>query len=201
MAGVKEGWTMLDAGWWRTFLLPVILLSLVGSGGAVFSSEEEAVSAAAVEAAFKEAVRLWADERYEALWEQGLLRSRSLFPKEEFIFRMRDRALRPACCWRQVQEVTVHLRSSGDALIEAKMGFDSRTRGNSFDQTMTFYLRREEGVWRVALEDFLLKPDESLHRIFLDPRSRRKIIILEPKRRIIILQPEGEPLILRQPCE
>jgi len=183
---------------WRISLL-VVLLGLVGSGGPALSSEQE--SAAAVEAAFKGVVRLWADERFEALWEQGLLRSRYLFPKEEFIFKMRDRALRPACCWRQVQEVTVHLRSAGDALIEAKMGFDSRTRRNSFDQTLTFYLRWEEGEWRVALEDFLFKPDETLHRIFLDPRSKKKILILEPNGRIIILKPKGRPLPLRQPCE
>lgn len=175
----------------------------VGPGGAKAASSTEPLKADAfqVEGAFREAVRLWADERFEALWGQGLLQSRYLFPKEEFIFKMRDRALRPACCWRQVQEVTVHLRSAGDALIEAKMGFDSRTRRNSFDQTLTFYLRWEEGEWRVALEDFLFKPDETLHRIFLAPRSKRKIIILEPRGRIIILQPKRRSIILRQPCE
>lgn len=139
---------------------------------------------------------MWADERFEALWEQGLLRSRYLFPKEEFILKMRGRAVKPACCWRQVQEVTVHLRSSEEALVEAKMGFDSRTRGTSFDQTLTFYLRWEEGKWRVALEDFLFKPDETLHRIFLHPRSKKKVLILESGERIIILKPKGSPLPL-----
>jgi hypothetical protein len=91
--------------------------------------------------------------------------------------------------------VTVHLRSSEEALVEAKMGFDSRTRGTSFDQTLTFYLRWEEGRWRVALEDFLFKPDETLHRIFLPPRSRKKVLILEPEGRILILKP------IRRPCE
>jgi len=172
----------------------VVLLCLAGSNLRAFPSEQESLPAA-VEAAFKEAVRLWADERFEALWEQGLLRSRYLFPKEAFILRMRDRAVKPACCWRQVQEVTVHLRSSEEALVEAKMGFDSRTRGTSFDQTLTFYLRWEEGRWRVALEDFLFKPDETLHRIFLPPRSRKKVLILEPEGRILILKP------IRRPCE
>ncbi|MBI3989263.1 MAG: hypothetical protein HY347_06560 [candidate division NC10 bacterium] len=185
---------------WRVVPL-VVLLGLVGSGGVALSSEGKPISTAEVESAFKEAVRLWADERFETLWEQGLLRSRYLFPKEEFIFKMRNRALRPACCWRQVQEVTVHLRSAGDALIEAKMGFDSRSRGNSFDTTLTFYLRWEEGEWRAALEDFLFKPDETLHRIFLPPRSRRKLMILEPRGRSITLQPRRGAPLSHQPCE
>ncbi len=209
MAGVNEKGRRSGTGRWKLplrgrgrswWLSPlVVLLGLAGSSLPTLSSGQESLPAA-VEAAFKGAVRLWADERFEALWEQGLLRSRYLFPKEAFISKMRDRAVKPACCWRQVQEVTVHLPSSGEALVEAKMGFDSRTRGTSFDQTLTFYLRWEEGTWRVALEDFLFKPDETLHRIFLHPRSK-KGLILEPEERIIILKPKGPPLPLRQPWE
>jgi hypothetical protein len=62
--------------------------------------------------------------------------------------------------------LTVRVFSSQDASVATTMGFDSKTRGNSFDAVLTFYLRKEEGEWRVTLEEFLSKPDETLHRLF-----------------------------------
>ncbi|MFN3477567.1 MAG: hypothetical protein ACK4Z6_08490 [Candidatus Methylomirabilales bacterium] len=130
----------------------------------------QAAEAEAIEGAFREAVSLWASERFETLWERGDARTREMISKEEFVFRMRDRALRPACCFRQVQELTVKFQTPQDAFVEAKMGFDSRTRGTTLDTILTFYLRKEEGEWRVAVRDFLRLPDETLHRFFL-PRA------------------------------
>lgn len=129
----------------------------------------KAADAEAIARAFREAVSLWARERFEALWERGDTLTREMVSKEEFVFRMRDRALRPACCFRQVQELTVKFQTPQDAFVEAKMGFDSRTRGTTFDTILTFYLRKEEGEWRVAVRDFLRLPDETLHRFFLRP--------------------------------
>jgi hypothetical protein len=54
-----------------------------------------------VEASFRQAIQLWADERFESLWEDGQLASR-------------------------------------------------------------YRVRREEGVWRVALEDLMTKPEVGL---------------------------------------
>ena len=62
-----------------------------------------------------------------------------------------------------------------DAFVKAKMDFDSRTRGTTFDTTVTFPFRKEEGEWRVGARDFLHLPDETLHRLFLaPPRSGRR---------------------------
>ena len=119
--------------------------------------------------AFREAVSLWASERFETLWEQADAVTRQGVSKEQFIFKMRDRALRPACCFRQVQELTVTVQATESAFVKAKMGFDSRTRGTTFDTTLIFALRKEEGEWRVATRDFLRLPDETSHRFFLVP--------------------------------
>ena len=51
--------------------------------------------------------------------------------------------------------VQVHLQTTEEALVEAQVGVDVKTLGTTEGRSMTVYLRREEGVWRVALEDFL----------------------------------------------
>jgi hypothetical protein len=115
-----------------------------------------------VELAFREAVQLWADERFEALWERGLRASRYRVPREVFVRGMRHRVVTPTCCWGQLRDVRVHPRTEGEALVEAQVGVDVKTLGTTVMRSMIVYLRREEGVWRVALEDFLTKPEDGL---------------------------------------
>lgn len=115
-----------------------------------------------VEAAFREALQLWADERFEALWERGLLASRYRVSREVFARWMRHRVVKPACCWDQLRDVRVYFQGAKEAIIEAQVGVDVRTLGTTAVQSMLVYLRREEGDWRVALEDFMTKPEVGL---------------------------------------
>ncbi len=147
----------------------VTLLGLFACDLHAVHAQLQAEETAAIEGAFRGAVSLWAGERFEALWERGDAATRERISMEQFVFRMRDRALKPACCFRQVQELTVTFQTLEGASVRAKMGFDSRTRGTTFDTTLTFHLRKEEGEWRVAVGDFLHLPDETLHRLFLIP--------------------------------
>ena len=73
---------------------------------------------------------------------------------------MRHRVLKPTCCWGQLRTVQVHLETTEEALVEAQVGGDVKTLGTTEVRSITVYLRREEGVWRVALEDFLTSPGE-----------------------------------------
>jgi hypothetical protein len=57
--------------------------------------------------------------------------------------------------------VRVHLHATDEALVEAKVGIDVKTLGTTVVRSMLVYLRREEGVWRVTLEDFLTKPEDA----------------------------------------
>jgi hypothetical protein len=115
-----------------------------------------------VEAAFREAMQLWADERFEALWQRGLLASRHRVPPDVFARWMRHRVVKPTCCWGQFREVRVHFQGTTEAIIEAQVGVDVRTLGTTVVRSMLVYLRREEGDWRVALEDFMTKPEVGL---------------------------------------
>ncbi len=155
---------------YRVHVCLVIVLGVLAWGAQAVYAQAQAPETDVIESAFREAVSLWASERFETLWERADAATRKSIPKEQFVFKMRDRTLRPACCFRQVQELAVTFQTPEDALVKAKMGFDSRTRGTTFDTTLTFFLRKEEGEWRVAVSDFLRLPDESLHRLFLVPQ-------------------------------
>jgi hypothetical protein len=115
-----------------------------------------------VEAAFREAVQLWADEQFEILWERGLLASRYRVSREAFVRGMRHRVVKPTCCWGRLRSVQVHLQTPEEALVEAQIGVDVKTLGTTVVRSMLVYLRREEGVWRVTLEDFLTRPEDAL---------------------------------------
>jgi hypothetical protein len=114
-----------------------------------------------VEAAFREAVQLWANEQFEVLWEHGLRASRYRVSREVFVRGMRHRVLKPTCCWDQIHGVRVHLQATDGALVEAQIGVDVKTLGTTVRRSMIVYLRKEEGVWRVTLEDFLTKPEDA----------------------------------------
>ena len=78
--------------------------------------------------------------------------------KDAFSQWMRQRVVTPTCCWGQIRAATVHLVSPEEALVEATLGVDVKTLGTTVERTVLFYLRRKEGEWRVALQDFMLKP-------------------------------------------
>jgi hypothetical protein len=151
----------------QAVLVPAVLLvawPVLGLGDSRAASPAPFRSAEvwAVEAAFREALQLWADERFEALWERGLLASRYRVSREAFVRHMRHRVVKPTCCWGQLRTVQVHLQTAEEALVEAQLGVDVKTLGTTVMRRMLVYLRREEGVWRVALEDFLTKPEGGL---------------------------------------
>jgi hypothetical protein len=142
--------TVLPAAW-----------PIAGVGDSRAASPPPAQSAEiwAVEAAFREAFQLWADERFDAVWARGLLASRDRVSREAFVRGMRHRVIKPTCCWGQLRTVQVHLHTTEEALVEAQVGVDLKTLGTTVVRSLLVYLRREEGVWRVALEDFLTKPE------------------------------------------
>ena len=115
-----------------------------------------------VEASFRQAIQLWADERFESLWEDGQLASRYRVSREAFARWMRHRVVKPTCCWDQIRGVRVDLQAAEEALVEAQVGFDVKTLGTTVVRSLLVYLRREEGVWRVALEDLMTKPEVGL---------------------------------------
>jgi hypothetical protein len=148
------------------FVLPLwlVIWSALGAGATHAASPPSslAVEVWPVEAAFREAVQLWADEQFEALWERGLRASRYRVSREAFVRGMRHRVVKPTCCWDQIHAVRVHLHATDEGFVEAQVGVDVKTLGTTVIRSMIVYLRQEEGVWRVMLEDFLTKPEDAL---------------------------------------
>ena len=153
-------------------LLPWLALG-IGYARAAAPTPARPAEVGPVEAAFREAVKLWADEQFEALWERGLWASRYRIPREGFARAMRHRVVRPACCWGQLRAVRVHPQGAEEALVEAQMGVDLRTLATTVMRNVLFYLRREDGAWRVALEDFLTKPEVGLPWDLAEPSWQR----------------------------
>jgi hypothetical protein len=148
------------------FVLPVGLVVwwALGAGATHAASPPTSLPAEVwpVEVAFREAVQLWADEQFEALWEHGLRASRYRVSQETFVRAMRHRVVKPTCCWDQLRAVWVHLHAPDEAFVEAQVGIDVKTLGTTVVRRMLVSLRQEEGVWRVTLEDFLTKPEDAL---------------------------------------
>jgi hypothetical protein len=130
-------------------------------GHAASSSPSRATEVWPVETAFREAVQLWANEQFEALWEHGLRASRYRISREVFVRGMRHRVVKPTCCWDQIHAVRVDLQATDEAFVEAQVGIDVKTLGTTVRRSMIVYLRQEEGIWRVTLEDFLTKPEDA----------------------------------------
>jgi hypothetical protein len=91
-----------------------------------------------------------------------MLASRYRVSREAFVRGMRYRVVKPTCCWGQLRGVRVHLLATDEALVEAQVGVDVKTLGTTVVRSMLVSLRREEGVWRVTLEDFLTRPEDWL---------------------------------------
>jgi hypothetical protein len=79
-----------------------------------------------------------------------------------FVRGMRHRVIKPTCCWDRFHAVRVHPQATDEALVEAQVGVDVKTLGTTVVRSMIVSLRREEGVWRVTLEDFLTRPEDGL---------------------------------------
>jgi hypothetical protein len=150
---------------WPCLAVLSLLAWLVSGGGhsdAAAPRPAELTDVWPVEVAFREAIQLWADERFEALWARGLLASRYRVPREAFVYAMRHRIVTPTCCWGQLRDVRVHLQGAEEAIVDTQVGVDVKTLGTTVVRRMLVYLRHEEGDWRVALEDFLTKPEDGL---------------------------------------
>jgi hypothetical protein len=144
-------------------LILLTWLALGADDGLVASSPSRRADGVwSVEAAFREAVQLWVDERFEALWDRGLLASRYRVSREVFVRWMRHRVVKPTCCWGQLRDVRVHPQTADEAFVEAQLGVQVKTLGITVVRSFFVQLRREEGMWRVALEDFLTKPEVGL---------------------------------------
>jgi hypothetical protein len=121
--------------------LVVWLAARVGTTHAASPPASSSAEVWAAEMAFREAVQLWADERFEALWARGLWASRYRISREVFVGGMRHQMIKPTCCWGQVRAVRIHPQATDEALVEAQVGVEVKTLSTTVRRRMIVYLR------------------------------------------------------------
>jgi hypothetical protein len=109
-------------------------------------------SAAALEQSMSDTLDLWREGRYEQLFEN--LAHRGKTSKEQFVKKMRDTQIRPACCFQKLENFKVLNEKRTEAMVYAKIGLEG-TPNVSESCTREFKLTHEENVWKMQFADVL----------------------------------------------
>lgn len=156
-------------GGWRWALALLVLVALARGPGRALAAGPEACDpevAVSAEAALREALGLWKDARYEALYERGYLEQQVAIPLEVFTRLMRREDRVPQCCWLTLRHVsatcvgtTVYLRGTVGYEVAGYV-FDAARRAwahdtGARDVEEVWPLARQAGAWRVDLYQVL----------------------------------------------
>lgn len=109
-------------------------------------------SAAALEQSMSDTLDLWREGRYEQLFES--LAHRGKTSKEQFVNKMRDTQIRPACCFQKLGNFKVLNEKRTEATVYARIGLEG-TPNASESSTREFKLTHEENAWKMQLADVL----------------------------------------------
>jgi len=109
-------------------------------------------SPAILEQSMSDALDLWREGRYEQLFEQ--LAHRGKTSKEQFVKKMRDTSVRPACCFQKLENFKVLNEKRTEATVYARIGLEG-TPNVAESSTREFKLTHEENIWKMQLADVL----------------------------------------------
>lgn len=105
---------------------------------------------AALEQAMSDTLDLWREGRYEQLYDRLAHRGRT--SREQFVARMRDTSVRPACCFQKLENFKVLNEKRTEATVYARVGLEG-TPDAARSSTREFKLTHEEQVWKMQLAD------------------------------------------------
>jgi hypothetical protein len=105
-----------------------------------------------LEQSMSDTLDLWREGRYEQLYEH--LAHRGKTSREQFVNRMRDTTIRPACCFQKLEHFKVLNEKRTEATVYAKVGLEG-TPDAADACTREFKLTHEEHVWKMQLADVL----------------------------------------------
>jgi hypothetical protein len=128
-----------------TFLL-LTFLSLPAAGA------DAAASPGVLEQSMSETLDLWREGRYDQLYDRLAHRGRT--SREQFVDRMRDTSIRPACCFQKLEKFKVLNEKRTEATVYAKVGLEG-TPNAAESTTREFKLTHEENIWKMQLADVL----------------------------------------------
>jgi hypothetical protein len=134
-------------------ILPVIVAFLLVSLllGSVTPATAE-TSSAALEQSMSDTLDLWREGRYEQLYEHVAHRGKT--SKEQFVKKMRDTQVRPACCFQKLDNFKVLNEKRTEATVYARVGLEG-SPNVAESSTREFKLTHEENIWKMQLADIL----------------------------------------------
>ena len=109
-------------------------------------------STAVLEQSMSDTLDLWREGRYESLYEH--LAHRGKTSKEQFVKKMRDTTIRPACCFQKMDNFKVLNEKRTEATVYVKVGLEG-TPNVEESSTREFKLTHEENIWKMQLADVL----------------------------------------------
>jgi hypothetical protein len=109
-------------------------------------------SPALLEQSMSESLDLWRDGRYEQLYDR--LTRRGKTSKEQFVKKMKETSIRPACCFQKLENFKVLNEKRTDATVYAKVGLEG-SPGSPQSSTREFKLTHEENLWKMQLSDVI----------------------------------------------
>jgi hypothetical protein len=74
--------------------------------------------------------------------------------KEQFVKKMRDTKIRPACCFQKLDNFRVLNEMRTEATVYARVGLEG-TPNVAESSTREFKLTHEENIWKMQLADVL----------------------------------------------
>ena len=105
-----------------------------------------------LEQSMSDTLDLWREGRYDQLYEQ--LAHRGKTSKEQFVTKMRDTSIRPACCFQKLENFKVLNEKRTEATVYAKIGLEG-TPNVAESNTREFKLSHHENIWKMQLADIL----------------------------------------------
>lgn len=105
-----------------------------------------------LEQSMSDTLDLWREGRYEQLFDR--LAHRGKTSREQFVARMRDSAIRPACCFQKLENFRVLNEKRTEATVYARIGLEGSPNASE-SATREFKLTHEENIWKMQLADVL----------------------------------------------
>lgn len=105
-----------------------------------------------LEQSMSDTLDLWREGRYEQLYDH--LAHRGKTSREQFAAKMRDTAIRPACCFQKLSNFKVLSEKRTEATVYARVGLEGTPR-SAESSTREFRLTHEENIWKMQLADVL----------------------------------------------
>jgi len=130
-----------------SFIVSFLLLTLLLAPAAPAGAES---SPAPLEQSMSDTLDMWRDGRYEQLYEH--LAHRGKTSREQFVKKMRDTTIRPACCFQKLENFKVLNEKRTEATVYAKVGLEG-TPNAAESCTREFKLTHEENIWKMQMAD------------------------------------------------